>query len=64
MAVAADLGLWPPERVGYEYAHTPVGIGRLYTLGEVAEAKVVVEDKDTPSMNVYVTVSEYEGESL
>ncbi|MGC8961421.1 MAG: hypothetical protein ACP5K1_03125 [Candidatus Bathyarchaeia archaeon] len=64
LAAAMDLGLWPPERMGYEYAHTPVGMGRLYALGEVAEAKVIAEDKDTPSISVYVMVSEYEREIL
>lgn len=50
--------------MGYEYSHTPVGMGRLYTLGVVAEAKVIVGDRDTPSINAYIVVSEYEREVL
>lgn len=64
LALAAELGLWPSQRVGYEYAHTPIGLGRLYVLGEVAEARVVVEDREMPSVKVCVMVSDYEREPL
>ena len=62
--LASNLGLWPPETIKMEYTSTPIGFGRLYSLGEVLEVQVTTEDKTSPTIKVHVMVSEYEKEVL
>jgi len=62
--LASELGLWPPETLEIEYASTPIGLGRLHSLGEALEVQVITEDKVSPIARAYVMVSEYEREVL
>lgn len=63
-SLASKLGLWPPETIKIEYASTPIGFGRLHSLGEALQVQVITEDKTSPAVNVHVMVSEYEREVL
>lgn len=62
--LAKELGLWPPGVMSVEYASTPIGFGRLYSLGEVVEVQVTTSDKKSEAVKAHVMVSEYEKEVL
>lgn len=62
--LASNLDLWPPQTITIEYASTPIGLGRLYSLGEVLEVRVTTEDKTSPTIRACAMVSEHEKEVL
>jgi hypothetical protein len=60
--LAAELGLW--KNVREDYARSPVGVGKVYTVDEKLEVEAVAEDRTSEAVKTKVVISEFEDEVL
>ncbi len=60
--LAVELGLW--RNVKEDYARTPIGMGKIYTVNEKIKVEATTEDRESKPIDTSVVISEFEDEVL